>query len=185
MTWRPHMPQLPRALPPLLAGVALAAAGCGGDEETRGLSQVKSDRLLALLDNAEQQFEGGDCAELTGTLSDLADEVNEVDSEVDEGVRDALSSEAQELVDLASTDCQVVETTIETAPPTTVFTEPTTTEETEPTTETEPTEEIPTEEPPGEGPDGEGPPGQDEDSESGLKPPKETKEEAAAPGGET
>jgi hypothetical protein len=179
------MPQLSRALPPLLAGVALAAGGCGGDEETRGLSQVKSDRLLALLDNAEQQFEGGDCAELTGTLTDLADEVNEVDSEVDEGVRNALSTEAQELVDLASTDCQVVETTTEIVP-TTVPTVPTTTEETEPTTETEPTEEIPTEEePPGEGPGGEGPPGQEEDSESGLKPPKEPEEEAVVPGGET
>ena len=184
MTWRPHMPQLSRALPPLLAGVALAVAGCGGDEEGRGLTGDKSDRLIGLLDDAEEQFEGGNCDELTGTLTTLADEVNQVDTEVEEGVRSALSTETQELVNLASQDCQVVQTTTETAPPTTVFTEPPTTEETE-------TEETETEEePPGEGPDGEGPPGQDDDddSESGLKPPKEPKEpdeEAAAPGGET
>lgn len=183
MIRRLPMPQLSRALPALLAATALAAAGCGGDEETRGLSQIKSDRLLELLEDAEQQFDAGECEELQTTLTDLATEVNEVESEVDESVRDGLSAETQELVDLASQDCQLV--TTETAPPTTVFTEPTTTEETEPTTTEEETTEETEEEPPGQGPDGQGPPGQEEDSESGFKPPEppeeEPKEEAAVP----
>ncbi len=186
MTRRVHMPQLSRALPALLGAVAIAVASCGGDDETRALSKVKSDRLLELLDEAEKDFEDGDCAGLSGTLDDLATEVNEVESEVDEGVRDALSTETQELVNFASADCEQTvptETVIAPPPTTTEETEPTTTEETEPTTEEIPTEE----EPSGEGPDGEGPPGQ-EDSESGLKEPKEPKEpkeEASVPGGGT
>lgn len=189
-----RMRQLPRVL--AAAAVLLlsvATSGCG-EEEAQGrlLNPEKSDRLQELLDQVEEQFDDGECDQLQGTLEDLETEVEEIDPEVEESVRKALQTEAQDLINLASEDCQEPVTTTETtiAPPlptTTFETVPTTTEETEPTTteEEEPPEEVPPEEPPRQGPNGEGPPGQEEggEAESGsLKPPKEEKKEKAAAG---
>ena len=156
---------------PALAAVLLAVlvAGCGGEEEPQLLTEGRSDTLLDLLDDAEKQFEDGECDELAQTLEQFAQQVNDVQGEVDENVRTALREESEDLVQLQD-DCEepveeppVTETipppTTETVPPITTETVPPTTEEetTEEDTEEEPEEEVP----PGNGPGGEGPPGQE------------------------
>jgi outer membrane biosynthesis protein TonB len=169
------------ALPAAL--LALAAAGCG-EEDPRLLTEGRSDALLDLLDDAEKQFEDGECDELGNTLDEFADQVNEVQGEVDENVRTALREESADLVELQD-ECEPPEppvvtetvpppTTIETAPPPiTEETEPPTTEE-ETTEEEPPPEEPPPEEPPGNGPNGEGP---------GQEPPEADSDGSSGPGG--
>jgi hypothetical protein len=155
-----------RHLLPVLAAllVALLATGCGGEEEPRLLTEGRSESLLDLLDDAEKRFEDGECDQLAQTLEDFAQQVNEVQSEVDENVRTVLREEGKELVELQD-DCEepveeppptetVPPPTTETVPPPTETVPPPTTEEEtteEETTEEETTqeEEVPPEKPPG------------------------------------
>lgn len=138
------------------SGLALAASGCGGEEEPGALlSQSRADSLLELLDDARSQFEDGECDELDGkTLPALEEEVAGVSSDVRESFRVALDREMEDLQKLAD-ECKpedepapapapVPEETV--APPTTteeVAPPPTTTEEVAPpTTEEEPPPEV-------------------------------------------
>ena len=158
---------LRRFSPALAATLVLAVAGCG-EEDPRLLSEGRSETLLDLLDDAEKQFEDGECEELAATLEEFAQQVNEVQGEVDENVRTALRDESQELVNLQD-ECEPPEeptVPVEpTVPPPTETLPPTTTETVAPPTTETTEEETVEEEPPedgaqGNGPDGEGPPGQ-------------------------
>lgn len=143
----------------LVAAVGVAASGCGGDEEQAPLlNQGRADTLLGILDDAERQFEDGECEELEGeTLPTLEEEVASVSNEVDENLRTALEQESQELQQLANrcrpeediTTAPPPEETV--APPPTETVAPTTTETVPP-----PTTEEETEPPPDEGENGEG-----------------------------
>jgi hypothetical protein len=192
VTVRATTKQLSLLLAALLAAVA---AGCGGDEET-GLPQDRSDRLLALLDEAEDRFREGDCDGLNETLQELANQVNdEIPEDVDPQVRSTLSTETQELANLAL-QCEP-EVVTETLPPETETVAPPPTVPTVPT-ETVPTETQPTDEDGEEGENGDnsgpgsssnGPPGQGNGSEG---PPNDEggeipdgEEQADAPGGRT
>ncbi|CAN5683724.1 hypothetical protein BH24ACT25_BH24ACT25_06140 [soil metagenome] len=171
-----------RHLLPVLAALllALVVAACGGEEEPRLLTEGRSESLLNLLDDAEKQFEDGECDELGKTLEEFAQQVNDVQGEVDENVRTALREESADLVQLQD-DCEepveeppptetVPPPTTETVPPPTETIPPTTTEEE--TTEEETTqEEPPPKEPPGNsggGGDGQVPP----EADSGGSPDK-------------
>jgi len=147
-------------LPVLAALLALLLAGCGGEEEPQLLTEGRSEGLLDLLDDAEKQFEDGECDELGKTLEEFAQQVNDVQGEVDENVRTALREESADLVQLQD-DCEepveeppptetVPPPTTETVPPPTTETVPPPTTEEE-TTEEETTqeEEVPPEKPPG------------------------------------
>lgn len=135
----------------LTAALVLAAAGCGG-EEPQGtlLGQQRADTLLDLLDDAQNQFEDGECDELEGeTLPELEDAVMGVSNDVDESFRAALDEETQALQELAD-DCRPEEETTTAPEPVEPAPAP---EPVEPVPEPEPvppttTEEEPTEEEP-------------------------------------
>lgn len=165
--------------------VALAAGGCGEEASAPAalIPQEESDKLVELLDDAEQQYDEGACEELGLTIGQLENRVTEktAQQDVDPAVIETLTASLARL-DRLSTTCEPPPTVTETvpppttappAPPTTVPTEapPTTTEETKPeTTEPETTEEEKKEKPPKkpepeEPPDGgppPEPPGQEE-----------------------
>ncbi|HEV2075971.1 MAG TPA: hypothetical protein VGR10_07005, partial [Thermoleophilaceae bacterium] len=71
--------------------LALGAAACGGGEERTLLTEGRSETLLSLLDEAEQQFQGGECDSLSATLEELQTEIEEVSDQVSQDLRTALS----------------------------------------------------------------------------------------------
>jgi hypothetical protein len=139
----------------LASSLAVALTGCGEEEQPAPLlSQSRADTLLDLLEDAEQQFEDGDCDTLEGqTLPALEEEVTGVSNEIEESFRAALQEETQALAELAS-NCEPAEEPApapapeETVAPTTEVAPPPTTTETVPptTTEEETTEEVEPEE---------------------------------------
>lgn len=156
------MRRLRQLTPALAAALAIGVAGCGEDAETGTLlSQSRADTLLGLLEDAEQQFDDGECDELDQTLSRLQQEVSGVSNEVDEQLRAALEEEASELAQY-SVDCEQAE---EPAPPPVTVPEETIPEETIPE-ETIPEETVPEETVPEEPPPEKPPP--EENGEDGA-----------------
>jgi hypothetical protein len=140
-----RFPRKARSAPLLVGACAALLAGCGGADQPAVISQSRADQLERLLDEAERQFDDGNCDALTDTLGELGDEVSSIPSNVNADLRSTLDAETSELIDLAA-DCQPEETTTE-AVPTTPTAPPTTAPPTTAPTQPEPT---PTPEPPQE-----------------------------------
>jgi len=178
--------RLPQLLCLLAAAVALAVAGCGGDDEPQGeklppeitqtlLQQLESvgDRVAAGVSGACDDIYSEDSG--VGNIGPIDDALNSIPSDVDPEIRSALEQSIERLTQLVDQECEEIrsaeqgqqDTTDETTPTETVTTEtetvPTETTETTTTpTETTPTTPTTPSTPPnGNGPDGNGPPGQD------------------------
>jgi hypothetical protein len=141
----------------LLAGaccaIALAAAGCGSDEEGKGIPPEAAQRLEGQLDSIEGRVRNDACQDVTEgddpNTRVVEDAINRLPSDVDQDVRDALEQSFERLFQLVEDECRPTETETETE------TTPTETVPPAPTpTETTPTETTPTqteEEPPNDG----------------------------------
>jgi hypothetical protein len=144
VTIKPHTPSA------LLAGaccaLALAAPGCGSDEEGKGIPPAAAQQLDRQLDSVQRRFEmgGGACRDIVEGDDTDVDRVEQfidgLPTDVDPDVRDALERSFRRLFDLVQEECQPPETDTETetTPPETVPPETT-------PTETTPTETTPTE----------------------------------------
>jgi hypothetical protein len=136
-----------RTLAFLLAALVLGlmAAGCGGDEEGKGLPSAQVQLLNGRLDETQRRLDDGSAGACRDILNDTKPEVGRiVDSlpnDVDADVRDALVESYDNLWSLVEDRCQEAEqdeqSQQEPEP------EPTQTEPTE--TDTTPTDTTPTE----------------------------------------
>jgi hypothetical protein len=130
---------------------AFGLAGCGSNDGT--IPSEQAGDMLALLDALQSDVQDGQCDHVTGTAQEFSSRVQNLPSDVDSDVRNALTKAAAHLDELAAAPsaCTPVETgatgpsDVETTPDTTTTEEttPTTTEETTTTTTTD--EEAPTE----------------------------------------
>jgi len=178
--------RLPHLLCLLAAALAVAIAGCGGDDEPQGeklppdITQTLMQQLESVGDRVAAGVSGA-CDDIysddpdTGNLGPIDDALASIPSDVDPEIRSALEQSIERLTQLVDQECDQIradeqgleDTTtdeIETdTVPTETETVPTDTTETTPTTpETTPTTPTSPDTPPnGLGPDGEGPPGQE------------------------
>jgi hypothetical protein len=147
VTIRPHTRSA------LLAGafcaLALAATGCGSDEEGEGIPPEAVQTLEGQLGSIERRVDAGACQDVTeGDDTDVdkvEQTINGLPSDVDPDVRDALEQSFQRLFQLVQEECRPTETETETetTPPETVPPETTPTETTPPETTPTQTEEEP------------------------------------------
>jgi hypothetical protein len=134
----------------ILAAIALAAslavAGCGGDSEGGDLPQEDATTLLSQLEQVQANVDVGSCFVAGDEADILISEIEDLPSDVDADLREALERGARQLTVLVEDpeQCErpttVETTTEETTTEETQTEEETTTEE----TETEPTETEPT-----------------------------------------
>ena len=146
------------------------AAGCGGDEEGKGLASAQVQLLDGRLDETQRRLDDGSAGACRDILNDTKPEVGRIidslPNDVDADVRDALVESFDNLWGLVDDRCQEAEQKEESQQepepePEPTQTEPTQTETTETdttTTETTPpaTEELP---PEGDGDNNGGVPG--------------------------
>jgi hypothetical protein len=153
----------------VLAVAALAAAGCGSDEEGKGIPRTTATGLLAQLDGVQRRIDQGSAGACKDILEgsngpnkqQVQDLIDAMPDDVDADVKSALQDSFDHLWDLVEQDCEDKADKQETnTTPTQTATETTPTEtQTETTppeteTETTPTETTPPSEeelPPGEG----------------------------------
>jgi hypothetical protein len=128
----------------LVAGIAVALAGCGSQKRTIPTKQAQS--FLQQLDNIGSQFDNGACTGAGAKVDALEAQVRRLPSSVDSEVKRNLEDGVQRLASLVSRQCQrptpTNTTPTNTVPTTTVptTTVPTTTVPTTPnTTPTTPT----------------------------------------------
>jgi hypothetical protein len=158
-----------RALAFLAAALVLCAvvAGCGGDEEGKGLPSAQVQLLDGRLDETQRRLDDGSAGACRDILNDTQPEVGKIidslPNDVDADVRDALVESFDNLWSIVEGRCQEAgrEEESQQEEPEPTQTEPTQTEPTETettTTETTPpaTEELP---PEGDGDTGGGVPG--------------------------
>jgi hypothetical protein len=134
----------------LLVIAAVAATGCGADEETK--PSIPADTAQALesrLDEVQRRFEagGGACGDVTNDSQPAVQSIlASLPSSVDPDVRSALTDSFDRLFELSAEQCddQEQSTTPTETETQTTETETTDTTETE-TTDTTPTETTPTE----------------------------------------
>ena len=129
---------------------AFGLAGCGSNDGT--IPSEQAGDMLALLDALQSDVQDGQCDHVTGTAEEFSSRVQNLPSDVDSDVRNALTKAAAHLDELAAAPsaCTPAETgatgpsDVQTTPDTTTTEEttPTTTEETTTTTTTD--EEAPT-----------------------------------------
>jgi hypothetical protein len=158
-----------RTLAFVVAALVLSAvaAGCGGDEEGKGLPSAQVQLLDGRLDETQRRLDDGSAGACRDILNDTKPEVGRIidslPNDVDADVRDALVESFDNLWGLVDDRCQEAEqdeksqqeepepTQTETTQTETTETETTTTETTPPATE-----ELP---PEGDGDNGGGVPG--------------------------
>ena len=151
-----------RGLAFLLAALVLClvAAGCGGDEEGKGLPSAQVQLLDGRLDETQRRLDDGSAGACKDILDDTRPEVGKIidslPNDVDADVRDALVESYDDLWSLVDDRCQEAEQKEESQQepePEPTQTETTQTETTETETETATTETTPpaTEELPPEG----------------------------------
>lgn len=175
----------PQLLCLLAATAALAAAGCGGDDEPQGekLPPDVTQTLLQQLDSVGDRVAAGvsgACDDIFASESDggniepIDAALSSIPSEVDPEIRSALEQSVERLTQLVGQQCDQIradeqggqdtvteETPTETVPTETETVPTETTQTTTTPTETTPTTPTtPPTEPNGRGPDGNGPPGQ-------------------------
>jgi len=139
----------------LLVIAALAAAGCGADEETKpSIPAESAQELQSRLDEVQRRFDagGGACGDIVNdTQPSVESIIGSLPSSVDADVRGAVADSFDRLFELTADQCDDQEestTPTETETTDTTETETTDTTETETTdtteTETAPTETTPT-----------------------------------------
>jgi hypothetical protein len=174
----------PKLLCLLAAVAALAAAGCGGDDEPQGkkLPPEITQTLLKQLDSVSDRVAAGvagACDDIyaedsDGNIGPIDAELSSIPSDVDPEIRSALEQSVERLFQLVDQECERIrneeqdlpdtteETPPETVPPETETVPAETTETTTTPPETTPapptTPDAPSN---GNGPDGQGPPGLD------------------------
>jgi hypothetical protein len=136
---------------------ALAAAGCGADDEGDPIPQASAQDLQNQLSSIERRLASGACTDIIeGGDTDVDRVEGIIDAlppEVDADVRDALRASFNRLFELVEEECAGQETETETTPTETETTPTDTETETVPTeTETIPTETEQQEDKPGKGP---------------------------------
>jgi hypothetical protein len=159
----------PRVITTLLLVIAaVAATGCGADEETKpSIPADSAQALQARLDEVQRRFEagGGACGDIINDTEPAVESIlASLPSSVEADVRGAVADSFDRLFELSTEQCDDEEqstTPTETETTDTTETETTDTTETETTdtttTETTPTETTPTTEtvpPPDDGDDG-------------------------------
>jgi hypothetical protein len=129
---------------------ALAAAGCGSNDEGKPIPASIQRQLDARLDEAQRRLDNGSvgaCEDITDKSEpDISQILERVPDDVDADVRDALNDGFSRLFELVSQRCEELQGQTDTEPKTTETTAPpdTTTDETTPTeTDTTPTETTP------------------------------------------
>jgi hypothetical protein len=143
------MPKLlrPVVLAVMLAAFAAAASGCGNSGPDPSVPPDNSQSLLAKLAEIKANVDVGSCLVAASKTDDFLADVQNLPSSVNQDVRDALESGANNLKLLLNdpTKCQGRSEPTISQPTTTTpsTTEPTTTKRTEPTTTT-PTQTQPT-----------------------------------------
>jgi hypothetical protein len=157
--------------------LGVVAAGCGGDEEGKGLPSAQVQLLDGRLDETQRRLDDGSAGACKDILNDTRPEVSKIidslPSDVDADVRDALVESFDNLWGIVDDRCQEAEQDEESQQepePEPTQTEPTQTETTETdttTTETTPpaTEELP---PEGDGDNGGGVPGNGNGNGNGV-----------------
>jgi hypothetical protein len=157
-----------RILALALAATALAAAGCGGDEEGKGIPQTTANGLLAQLEGVQRRIDQGSAGACKDILEgsngpnkqQAQDLIDSLPGDVDADVKSALQDSFDNLWDLVEQECEdkASEEEEKNTTPTETATTPTETQtETAPPeteTETTPTQTIPPSEE--ELPEGEG-----------------------------
>ena len=134
----------------LLVIAAIAAAGCGADEETKpSIPAEDAQALEARLDEVQRRFDagGGACGDIVNDTQPAVESIiASLPSSVDADVRGAVSDSFDRLFELSAEQCddQEQSTTPTETETTATKTETTDTTETE-TTDTTPTETTPTE----------------------------------------
>jgi hypothetical protein len=142
------------ALLPSLLAAALLAAGCGGNDDSRDItgepfSTSNAEDFNAQLTLVQEMIDADDCEGASQKTGNLAAAVDDISSDVDQGLKDDLKSLLTDLQAQIDADCQETEettTTSSTEETTADTTEPTTTTST--TTSTSTTEDTTEEEPP-------------------------------------
>lgn len=124
----------------LAVALSMGILGCGDDNTEPSIPLEDAQDLVAELDEVRANVEEGSCLVAADQAEEFLGRVDELPSDVDEDVRDALDDGGNRLVSLLS-DPDQCETQTETEPTTT---EETTTEET--TTEKTQTQETQTQE---------------------------------------
>jgi hypothetical protein len=152
----------------VLALAALGAAGCGGDEEGKGIPQTTADGLLAQLEGVQKRIDQGSAGACKDILEgsngpnkqQAQDLIDSMPDDVDPDVKSALQDSFDNLWDLVDQECEdkasKEEETSTTPAETNTTPAETETETTPPETDTEetPTETTPPSEeelPQGEG----------------------------------
>ena len=134
----------------LLVIAAVAATGCGADEETKpSIPADSAQALQARLDEVQRRFDagGGACGDIVNdTQPSVTSIIASLPSSVDADVRSALTDSFDRLFELSAEQCddQEQSTTPTDTETQTTETQTTDTTETE-TTDTTPTETTPTE----------------------------------------
>jgi hypothetical protein len=148
----------PRIITTLVAIAAVAATGCGADEETKPSIPADSTQALeARLDEVQRRFDagGGACGDIVDDSQPAVESIlASLPSSVDADVRGAVSDSFDRLFELTAEQCDDEEestTPTETETTDTTETETTDTTETEPTTPTETTPTTETVPPPDDG----------------------------------
>jgi hypothetical protein len=157
-----------------LAGLAMALtacaaiAGCGGDDGGPEIPREDADAMLATVSEIEAASASQECDEAQAGTTNLREQVDSLDGEIDGEIHDALSQMVSRLDEELGAECA------ETGPTgpeeTTETTEPTETVAPTTTTTTTTTDEEP---PPGEGDDDGGEEGEDGDGGPPVQPPGE------------
>jgi type VI secretion system secreted protein VgrG len=131
----------------IVCGVALLAAGCGSSHKGKQLPSSSVAQLKASLDSIQRRFTQGDgaCQDITeGNDTDVSavrTKIDNLPSNVDKDVRDALQESFNNLFQLVKDECNNTQTETNTTPSETT---PTPTETVPTQTETTPTETTPT-----------------------------------------
>jgi hypothetical protein len=125
-----------------LAAAAWAVAGCGGNNDPDpSISAQEAAVLSSKIDEIQANVQVGSCLVAAEKTDDLLADVNELPSSVNQSVKNALTSGANNLKGLLEdpSQCQGRTTTSETttSTPSTTSTESTTTTKTHPTTTTQ------------------------------------------------
>jgi hypothetical protein len=159
-------------IPLLVCAFALTLAGCGSDDGGT-IPPGDADTMLNYIQAIEEAVAEGDCEAASDNATELVNVVNTLPNDVDTEVAGELTRAADNLNELADTDCVAgtsdvtgldTTETDATAEPTETTT--TTTTEPETTTDEEPTDEEQTdEEPADEQPTDQGGPEEDQGSE--------------------
>jgi hypothetical protein len=121
------------------AGAAFALASCGEDDATGLLPGETAEQIQANLDEVERLAEAGDCGGAQAAVDDVQVQIDNLGSEVDGRLQEALADGAEQLEDVTVAECEEAAAPTPPPPPE----EPTTTD----TTTTDDDEEEEEEEP--------------------------------------